>query len=235
MNCRDVIKCISQMNMAKTLEITKHHWSRKKILASSLWGAVLLALSLMINYLAGTYATTHASNAVNDLILDHLPTYDVDGIFIYGIILFFFFVGFLVILRPRRAPFVMKSFSAFILIRSFFVILTHLGPSLQQSPIDINSYIVNTITFNGDLFFSGHTGLPFLMALVFWKDKKLRFTFLALSVFFGVVVLMGHLHYSIDVFSAFFITYGIFHISSWLFAKDHHLLNSTKEIPSKPK
>jgi hypothetical protein len=218
------------MNMAKKQEMPKHHWSRKTILASSLWGGLLLALSLYINFLAGTYATIHASNAVSDLILDHIPTFDVDGIFIYGIILFFIFVGILVLLRPRRAPFVMKSFSAFILIRSFFVILTHLGPSLQQSPMDVNSYIVNTITFNGDLFFSGHTGLPFLMALVFWNNKKLRTTFLALSVFFGVVVLMGHLHYSIDVFSAFFITYGIFHISTRLFAKDYHLMNSTKEI-----
>ena len=216
--------------MERKSEASKHHWSRKKILVSSLWGAVLLALSLCINYQAGSYATANASNAVNDLILDHLPTYDVEAIFLYGIVLFFVFVGILVTLRPRRAPFVMKSLSAFILIRSFFVILTHLGPSLQQTPLDTNSTIVNTITFNGDLFFSGHTGLPFLMALVFWKEKKLRIFFLALSLFFGVVVLMGHLHYSIDVFSAFFITYGIFQIASRLFPKDHLLLNSTKEI-----
>jgi len=216
--------------MEKPLEMSPHHWSPKKILISSLWGVVLLALSMVINYLAGSYATKNASNPVNDLILDHLPTYDVDLLFIEGIVAFFVFVGVLVLIRPRRAPFVLKSLSAFILIRSFFVILTHLGPSLQQTQLDTSSRIINTITFNGDLFFSGHTGLPFLMALVFWKEKKLRTTFLALSFFFGIVVLLGHLHYSIDVFSAFFITYGIFHISSWLFAKDFHLLNSTKNI-----
>ena len=45
----------------------------------------------------------------------------------------------------------------------------------------------------------------------------LRYLFLAWSVFFGIVVLLGHLHYTIDVLSAFFITYGIVDIAKWLF------------------
>jgi hypothetical protein len=210
--------------MERKLEMLKHHWSPKKILLSALWGFVFLALSLVANYLAGTYATTHASNPVNDLILDNIRTFDVDGIFIYGIVLFFVFVGILMFFFPRRIPFVLKGLSLFIAVRSLFVILTHLGPSLHQAPLDIHSRIVDKITFTGDLFFSGHTGLPFLMALIFWNDKKLRWLFLGISVFFGVIVLLGHLHYSIDVFSAYFITFGIYQISVRLFPKDYHLL-----------
>lgn len=208
------------------LVVRGHHWTGKKFLISILWGIGFLAISLVVNYLAGSYATSHASNPVSDLILDHIPTLDVDGIFIYGIIVFFIFVVGLLFLRPRRIPFVLKSFSLFIVIRSFFVILTHLAPSMHQSPIDTTSFIVNTFTFTGDLFFSGHTGLPFLMALVFWDEKFLRWLFLLTAFFFGVIVLLGHFHYSIDVFAAFFITFGVYKISERLFVKDFHLFNS---------
>jgi len=208
------------------LVVRGHYWSSKKLLISILWGIGFFAISLVINYLAGSYATAHVSNPVNDLILDNLPTVDVDGIFIYGIVAFFLFVIGLLSFRPRRIPFVLKSFSLFLVVRSFFIILTHLAPSVHQAPLDSTSFIVNTFTFTGDLFFSGHTGLPFLMALVFWDEKVLRWIFLITAFLFGIVVLLGHFHYSIDVFAAFFITFGIYKISERLFTKDFHLFNS---------
>ena len=76
------------------------------------------------------------------------------------------------------------------------------------------------MNFSGDLFFSGHTGLPFLMALIFWSSPRIRCFFLALSVFFAVTVLLGHLHYSIDVASAYLITYSIFCIARQTFPND---------------
>jgi membrane-associated phospholipid phosphatase len=64
------------------------------------------------------------------------------------------------------------------------------------------------------------------MALIFWKNKILRYTFIFLSVFFGVIVLLGHIHYSIDVLAAFFITYTIWHISEKLFKKELEYFNN---------
>lgn len=208
------------------LVIRGHEWSSQKLVISILWGVSFLAGSLVINFLAGSYATSKISNSVNDLILDILPTFDVDGIFIYGIIMFFMFVAGLLVYRPRRIPFVIKSLSLFIVIRSFFIILTHLGPSPHQAPLDSSSFIVNTFTFTGDLFFSAHTGLPFLMALIFWKDPLLRWMFIITTLFFGAIVLMGHYHYSIDVFAAFFITFGIYTLAKKIFRKDFHLFKS---------
>jgi membrane-associated phospholipid phosphatase len=66
------------------------------------------------------------------------------------------------------------------------------------------------------------------MALILWDNRLLRYIFLCASVVFGVVVLLGHLHYSIDVFAAFFITYGIYQIATKLFKKELHLLNTIK-------
>lgn len=73
------------------------------------------------------------------------------------------------------------------------------------------------MNFGGDLFFSGHTGLPFLVALIFWSSPRIRYFFLALSMFFAVTVLLMHLYSSIDVASAYFITYTIFSIAKHIF------------------
>lgn len=199
---------------------------RSRNVKSTFWGVLLLIGSLGVNFFAGTYASKEAGSAVSDIILDHVPVMDVDGIFVYGIIAFFVFIAILLFLRPERAPFILKSLSVFIIVRSFFIILTHIGPAPQAILLAPNNSIINYFTFTGDLFFSGHTGLPYLLALTFWRDRYLRVAFLVSSVMFGIVVLLGHLHYSIDVFAAFFITYGIFQIVVRLFNKDYQLLMS---------
>jgi hypothetical protein len=58
--------------------------------------------------------------------------------------------------------------------------------------------------------------------------------YLALTAFFGSVVLLGHYHYSIDVLAALFITHGVFQISCWLFGRDYALFRSS-ENPAAPR
>ena len=202
------------------------HFTHKAFLLSIFVGVTFLTVSLFINFYAGTYATRSASNSVNDLILSNLPIFDVDGIFIYGPLFLWLFVSILCLYQPKKIPFVLKSIALFIFIRSIFITLTHIGPFPDEVLFATNpSGWFNKFAFGGDLFFSAHTGLPFLMSLVFWDNKILRFVFFALAVFFGVIVLMGHFHYSIDVFSAFFITYSIFHIAEYIFKKDRLIFN----------
>ena len=61
------------------------------------------------------------------------------------------------------------------------------------------------------------------MALVFWKNRRLRLLFISVAVLFGMVVLLTHLHYSIDALSAFFITFNIFYIAELFFKKEREL------------
>jgi hypothetical protein len=187
-------------------------------------GALLLMGSLVVNYLAGTYASLHAGHAVRDILLDRMPTLPVDVIFIDGALLFWAFVLAVLVALPRAIPFVLKTVALFIVIRSFFVILTHIGPPADPAVLDPGR-IMSDLTFGGDLFFSGHTGFPFLLALTFWENRMLRRLFLASSVIFALAVLFGHLHYSIDVFAAFFITDSIFRIAQRMFAHDYAMLS----------
>ncbi|MCI0479093.1 sphingomyelin synthase family protein [Candidatus Uhrbacteria bacterium] len=197
-------------------------WRRKDFLLSAVSGFLIFIGSLVVNYAAGTYASAKASNAVTDILLDILPTMNVEILFIEGFAIFACFLATILILQPKHLPFVLKSLGLFVLIRSFAMSLTHIGPSPEQTVLDAGR-ITNLLNFTGDLFFSGHTGTPFLMALVFWRDRWLRIVFIGFSVLFAATVLLGHLHYSIDVFAAYFVTYTIYRLACRFFRKDHAL------------
>ena len=204
--------------MKKILREYKIYFTNKEFVLSFIMAFLLLTASLITNYHAGSYATEIASNSVTDVILSNLPVFNVNGIFIYGSLLFWIFIAHLCFSKPRRMPYIGKAIALFVFTRSAFVTLTHIGPFPTQ--IAINSNILNKITFGADLFFSGHVGLPFLMALVFWQNIRLRILFIITAIIFAVVVLLAHVHYSIDVLSAFFITYAIVDAAKFLFKRD---------------
>jgi hypothetical protein len=123
-------------------------------------------------------------------------------------------------------PFAFKAVALFLLVRAVFVALTHMAPSPIDPPTPAPFF--NSIFYGSDLFFSGHTGLPFLVALAFWHIPQWRMFYLALTAFFGSIVLLGHYHYSIDVLAALFITHGVFQMSCWLFGRDYALFRSSE-------
>ena len=197
----------------------------KAFLLSCLSGVVLLLLSLVLNFYAGTFALERASNYVGDIILSNTRVYDVDVIFVWGPVVFWIFIAALCLLRPQKIPFTLKSIALFLVVRSIFVSLTHIGPYPDEIAITTGVDFIRAFTSGGDLFFSAHTGLPFLMALVFYNNKKLRIFFICAAVFFGIIVLLAHKHYTIDVLSAFFITYTIYKISAIFFRDDKKIFD----------
>lgn len=193
---------------------------------SFLFSLLLLALSLALNYFSSSYATARAGAPVGDIILDNIPVLNWGWLYAYGPIFFWLIIAGFVFCEPKKIPFVIKSIALFVVVRSIFVTLTHLGVSPADLPADFNSNFIKRLSYGGDLFFSGHTGMPFLMALTFWQNKYLRIFCIISAIFFGAVVLAVHMHYSIDVLAAFFITYTIFHLAEDFFAKDRELFYS---------
>ncbi|KKQ28370.1 MAG: hypothetical protein US45_C0065G0005 [Candidatus Nomurabacteria bacterium GW2011_GWA1_37_20] len=209
------------------MESYKIHFTDKNFLISFLGGLLLLGVSLVTQFFINGYVNNLPSAPVTDLILSNIRVYNVGGIFVYGSVLLLFVGLFVGLKEPKCLPFAMKSVALFTLIRAVFVILTHISAFPTQvvidSPMFDGKFFYGIFTGN-DLFFSGHTGLPFLLALIFWdQNRTTRTIFLGFSALFAIVVLLGHIHYSIDVFSAFFITYGIFHICKFLFKREWEL------------
>lgn len=211
--------------MKNWIQRIKEVFKNKEFIKSLITAVIFLIIAMIINFYAGTYATERVSLPVTDIILSNTRAFDVDGIFNYAPIFLIIFSLIILFYKPKRIPFVTKSLALFIVIRSVFISLTHIGPFPTQS-ILYSGNLLSKITFGGDLFFSGHTGIPFLFALIFWQYKPLRYFFLIYSFFMGIIVLLGHYHYSIDVLAAFFITYTIFHMSLYLFKKDKDMFDS---------
>jgi hypothetical protein len=202
----------------------------KRRMMSLVLSLVALAFAFGVNFYAVTYVNANASGSVTDLILSNTRVYDLDGIFVNGAMTLVLFIALVCLWEPKRIPFTIKTISLFIIIRSIFITLTHIGAFPTHILIDpgterflqdlMGQKLFSSLFLGNDFFFSGHTGLPFLMAFLYYDNKWLRWIFIATSIFFGVVVLLTHLHYSIDVLSAFFIAYGIYRMSRILFKKD---------------
>ena len=201
----------------------KNFWNKKRLslLAESLG---LLAIALIIQKVADVYVGYLKGTYVPDLLLDHLPTVDLDFFIVQGALILTFVIIFLLLVKPRYFSFTIKALALFIITRSFFISLTHLGVSPRQLPLDTDSIGFSLYNWlynsSGDFFFSGHTGTPYLMALIFWHEKLWRRFFLTCSIIFGISVLLAKIHYSIDVFAAPFMTYGIYTIAKTVFRKD---------------
>jgi hypothetical protein len=210
------------------MQFYKKYFTNKKFVASFLGGILLLGISLVTQFFVSGYVARSSSLPVTDIILSNTRVYDVGGIFVWGSIILTVFGVWVALKQINSTPFLMKSVALFTLIRSVFVSLTHISPFPTHAMIEsafFNKEVFAGIFTGNDLFFSGHTGIPFLLALIFWKNKTLRIIFLGFSVLFAIVVLLGHLHYSIDVLSAYFITYSIFHICRVFFKKDWKLFH----------
>ncbi len=210
----------------------KAYFSDKNFVISFLSSVAILAISLVMQFFINAYVTRSISGSVTDIVLSNTRVYNVGWIFVWGTVSLILLGAIVGLSKINYAPFAFKSIAVFILIRSIFISITHISPF--PTHILITSTFFNKEAFTGilngnDLFFSGHTGLPFLLALMFWNiNKKLSYTFIGFSLMFAVVVLLGHLHYSIDVLAAFFITYTIFDICKFLFKRDWKLFQQKK-------
>lgn len=195
-------------------EIISHKWL---ILLS----IIFFITANILNYLAGNYADKKGSAAVSDLLLDFLPSINLSILDIYGytaIVLIIFIYPLL--FKVKEMHIVVSQFSLLLIIRSFFISLTHL-----KMPIDAilneTPKLYSFLTFHNDLFFSGHVAFTFLGFLLFRKEK-VRVFFLIATIIMALTVLLMHVHYSIDVFAALFITYGSYKIGERIFTKINH-------------
>jgi len=58
------------------------------------------------------------------------------------------------------------------------------------------------------------------MALIFWDRRRIRMGFLVAGVVASGAVLLAHVHYTIDVLGAVFITPTIYRLAEWCFPRD---------------
>ena len=193
------------------------YWNDDKFILEVLKAFSFLALTIVVNYFAVRYAAAHAGPVVSDLLFEHTARFDTHFVDYYFAL--YFAAGTLLfsLLHPQFLLFFLKAIASLILARDFFMNLTELG-------VPTTAPTLSFFTQGGDLFFSGHTALPFMAALVFWDMRPARYLLMLLCIFMGIEVILGRQHYSIDVFAAPFITYGVYIICQKVFKSEYSMI-----------
>ena len=121
-----------------------------------------------------------------------------------------------ILMKPFKLMLALQTYGLMVIFRAIAMYLTPLNPPngiiLLDDPF-VQLFGQGEI-LTKDLFFSGHTATLFLLFLL-TENKKLRMIFLASTIVVGACVLFQKVHYSIDVFAAFFFTFLVFRIINY--------------------
>jgi hypothetical protein len=176
-------------------------------------GVAVLILGIQMNFHAQVYLHDYVDSGkplpvLSDMILDHLPYWDISYVYdIFSLASMGVFMAYVVHRRKlHEVPYYLLLCGIFHIIRAIFIVLTPLGhPSLfdgTEGPFN------GFAKYELGVFPSGHTGISvtyFLLA----RGKGYR-TALAVCL----IVIIGALflsrgHYSVDVLSGLFFAYAI--------------------------
>ena len=189
-------------------------WTKARAAELALALSALLGALALNNWL-GRFASRagESAHASPDLLLSLLPVVDLRWVFVWGFAAFVAWAFVMGLWREnRRLARIAWLYALLIILRSLFIILTPMRlpeGALVVSGDPLFEAVGRHLTFHNDLFFSSHTALPFLGYLIY-RDWWVRQVFLGLSLLLAATVLLTRVHYSIDVFGAYFITYALY-------------------------
>jgi hypothetical protein len=206
----------------------KGFWTREHV-RSLVNALILLALATVFQFYASAYVERTPGNPAVDLFLGILPVVNLNFLIVEGALAAIALSVILVLAKPQYLLFTLKAGAIFIATRAMFIAVTHIGIYPGQINPDVGFFdrIYTGLGLEAGFFFSGHTGLPLLMALILWNKKFWRYAYIILSVVFGIAVLFAHIHYTMDVLAAPYMTYGIFKMSQYFFPEDYKMTEAT--------
>lgn len=159
----------------------------------------------------------HSGPVLNDWVLNRLPPTDVSLI----IFLVIWAAALLLLVRVRRSPAIFMMFTySYILIslsRMISINLFPLNPPVGLIPMidPITNAFYGKVYITKDLFYSGHTSTIFLIFLCLRRRLDRLLVFIG-SLIVGGLLLVQHVHYTIDVMGAFVFSYPFYRLGKWL-------------------
>ena len=166
----------------------------------------ILVLVMLVAFLPYYFAFIEARKGIllNDLVLDYIDSANVSiptFIIIWSLSLTCLYIN---LQKPERMLQMLWAFNVLSLSRILSIYLVPLEPPVGL--IELIDPITNTIYgarfITKDLFFSGHTATLVTFALCMHKKSHKVIVFSG-AIAVGVLVLIQHVHYTVDVVAAF--------------------------------
>jgi membrane-associated phospholipid phosphatase len=176
-------------------------------------GTITLIAGIQLNFLSQTYLHNYMNEGkmlpvLSDLILDHLPYWDIDYLYdIFSLISVTVFIIYIIHKREyKKVPYILLLCGIFHLVRGVFIILTPFGnpPMFDGTQGMFNGFS----KFELGVYPSGHIGIAY-MYYILAKNKTYRTILLFCVMVIVAALFLSRAHYSIDVLSGIFFAFAI--------------------------
>ncbi|GIV34297.1 MAG: hypothetical protein KatS3mg031_1832 [Chitinophagales bacterium] len=141
---------------------------------------------------------------IHDPLLERIPPQDVSvytfAVLYASILLFLLSIA----NKPRLIVRTLQTYFVLMLFRIVTMYFLPLEPSKEMIPLSdpfVENFIYKKKMISKDLFFSGHVSTMFLLFLI-CPYRRLKYYFLMATVIIAVLILLQHVHYTIDVIAA---------------------------------
>ena len=178
-------------------------WQQSSFRKRMITGLFILSIILLFFPLFFGIIEKRKGIQLNDWVLDIFPSYDL-SIPIFSII---WLMTVFILVRFTQSPslFIVFLWSYIFLCLSRIITISIVPLAPPYGLIELKDPLTNIFyggNFNSkDLFFSGHTATQFLIFLCLQKQRD-KLLALASTILVGLMVLLQHIHYFIDVISA---------------------------------
>lgn len=198
------------MSFNKVTKEWKKHLKNEHFRKKLYFALAIFFIGVIILKGAGNYADSKPNGTEQtDIVLNNIPAINANFFNIYGFYIVLLLIAYLLLTKPITTPLAIKLFGLLIITRGIFIFSTQLNPSYEY--ISMHSNYFKLFYFDKDLFFSGHASIPF-MAYLLNKKNKFGSFFLAMSILLALGVLLSHIHYTIDILGAYFITFTVYYL-----------------------
>ncbi|MDP9042475.1 MAG: sphingomyelin synthase family protein [Bacteroidota bacterium] len=187
-------------------------WSGMMVLAG-----ILIAFPFFFNAIED-----RNGKVMSDFVLEMIPARNVS----LAVFFLIWSCCLILVIRMYRDPMMLLvtlwAYNVVTLVRMAFISLISLNPPAGLIPLadPITNQFYGGRYITHDLFFSGHTTTVFLIFLCL-KKKPDRIYALLASVTLGFLLLLQHVHYTIDVLAAPVFTYAVYRLAV-LFTKPEY-------------
>lgn len=215
--------------------VTNHSWSSAWKIGSFKWkfwtGMVIFAGILIALPFFFDAIEARQGHQLSDFILDRIRARNV------SVAVFFLIWSscLILVIRIYKDPMMMLvmlwAYNGVTLLRMACIGLISLNPPAGLIPLadPITNLFYGEHYITHDLFFSGHTTTVFLVFLCLKKKPDRIYTLFA-SILLGILLLVQHVHYTIDVLAAPVFTYAVY----WLALLFTRQENNTDFLAKKP-